>query len=67
MDNYLAFYKDHINIVDETSTHIIARCFNCNEEKGHLYISKNTGQFYCQKCNHKGNAMTFFERLQEHR
>jgi len=51
MENYLTFYKDHVNIVKENNSHIIAMCFMCDEEKGHLYISKDTGQFHCKKCN----------------
>ncbi|MGR3304388.1 MAG: hypothetical protein ACUZ8I_18085 [Candidatus Scalindua sp.] len=61
MKNYLTFYKDHVDIVKETNSHMIARCFMCNEEKGHLYISKDTGQYNCKKCNEKGNAMTFLK------
>jgi DNA primase len=61
MENYLTFYKDHVTIVKENNSHIIAKCFMCHEEKGHLYISKDTGQFHCKKCNNKGNTMTYLK------
>lgn len=60
---YLEFYKKNTNVVRETDTHLIAKCFRCHETSGHLYISKDEGVFDCKKCSNEGNVVTYLENV----
>lgn len=53
----------------ETGSEIVTNClFNgCDDDsrpnESHLYFSKETGQFQCQKCGEKGNLVTLAKHL----
>lgn len=40
----------------------VLNCFFCGDTKGHLYIDRQDGAFFCHKCNERGNLIT----LQKH-
>lgn len=40
----------------------ILNCFFCGDTKGHLYIDRQEGTFFCHKCRESGNLIT----LQKH-
>ena len=36
----------------------VMNCFFCGDTKGHLYMSREDGAFFCHKCNERGNLIT---------
>lgn len=40
----------------------VFNCPFCSDTKGHLYMDRENGAFFCQKCNERGNLIT----LQKH-
>jgi hypothetical protein len=55
---YLA--TQNIHPIKNTAKEAIYVCFfsDCDDKTGHLYISKETGQYHCHKCKEKGNLIT---------
>lgn len=41
------------------SGQIVLNCPFCGESTGHLYMEQKDGQYYCHKCNTRGNLKTF--------
>lgn len=61
---------ENLEIIDETSTHFIARCPYCGDSenhknKGHFYLSKTKPVYFCQRCTASGNIHELEEILNE--
>jgi 5S rRNA maturation endonuclease (ribonuclease M5) len=63
--DFLQYLKNKgVKIVKESRNQILAECFfgNCHarskSKNPRLYIKKDTGQYFCQNCHEKGNAIT---------
>lgn len=56
-----------LHVVNTNDTEYITHCVfdKCDSDskgkEGHLYISKETGQYHCKKCNESGNLYTLYK------
>lgn len=47
-----------IQIKRRSGNELIINCLFCEDTKAHLYIHSQTSQYFCHKCNAKGNIFT---------